>query len=147
MKSNTTRKLKIKLPKGWFIKDHADTKSFTCSKLVSGTPGHLRITLSQPGGKNTARPTSSELLEMSRALGAGHNPGSILNEDSGENAYGNFGTIAFSTDESPYTQIWNISNGKEHIHATYTAKNAPDPLEIAEASRIVSGIRKKFLFW
>lgn len=147
-------RLNVRLPEGWADHSHENPDGPpTYLRDLSDEPGPLQISLTLYEGGEIPNPSEQTLVEMCRELGEQHALGRPTQENSGECAFGKFGTVIFRTSESPRIQFWRLSNGKDFVLATHVCSVEPEPVEVQEAEQIVKALtleavpKPKWKFW
>jgi hypothetical protein len=112
----------------------------TYIRYTSDCPGSLQISFATYKGGKEPNPSKNDLLDMSKNFGTNNNLGNLIEEESGNCAFGQYATAIFASEEYPRVQIWHLSNGKDFILITHICPEQPDKAEIIEAKEIVLNI-------
>ena len=74
------------------------------------------------------------------AINQGKDFGELVDSSGGACCFGVFGTAVFRSENYPRTQIWILTNGRDHILATHICNEVPAPGEVAEVEQIASSL-------
>jgi len=80
-------------------------------------------------------------LQVFAAQFARKSGGLVSESNTGECAFGRFGTAVFKAREFQYCQCWTITDGIHFILATYICDAMPDPDELRDVSAMALSLR------
>jgi len=131
-------KLALSKPAYWVDVSQAGKPSTYCtSPGASENVLQVSYTENKSGIKlEPTPPLEKMVLQQVQKLGV-----SVLSSESGECAYGVFGSSVGSTDRFPHFQMWLISNGTHFITATFTCNVPPTQEELRDVSTAIASLQ------
>lgn len=66
--------------------------------------------------------------------------GDLVESSCGTCGFGIYGTAIFRSPPHPRSQLWILTNGRDHILATHVSSEQPPPEEIAEVEQIAQSL-------
>ncbi len=129
--------IKVRLLPGWIdaSKDNPHGPP-TFVRESSKCSGALQVSQAEYVRGAVPNPSERDLIEMSRTFGM--NFGDIVESQSGGCKFGKFGMTVYRSAETPHSQVWYLSDGKDFIMVTHLCGGEePDPQELIEVNQIV----------
>ena len=104
-----------------------------------GSTGTFQVSWAEYRADKPLRPLDNEGIRQF-AVNHGVEFGELVDSSSGACGFGIFGTAVFRSEKFPRTQIWILTNGRDHILATHICSEVPAPAEVAEVQQIASSL-------
>ena len=137
------KKIKIPFPNNWIdVSNENPNGAPTFIKENIEEPGVLQITYTEYISGEIPNPSYADLINLSKSIGNKNEEfGNCINENYQECNFGKFGYVEFNSTVFPFSSIWNISDSKSFIFATYICSTIQSDKEIIEVYNILKGIR------
>ena len=132
------RNLKVSLLPNWAdVSDKNPDGPLTYVRSSSGLANPLQISYSLYKGGKIPNPSDEQLVELAKGLESVLGDCKLVSTSYGKCDFGKYGSAVFSSEGTPYTKSWYLSNGKDFIRATFICTTSPKDVEISEADKIV----------
>jgi hypothetical protein len=131
--------LKIQLPTNWY--QCQSQQGPTSFHRHDSTSAFQVSSAEYKGEQALSKRGTDELKQM--AIGFGRKTGfgeNVVESAGGPCAFGNFGTAVFRSVSHPRTQVWIITDGRDHILATHICSDEPDPVEVQETQEMARSL-------
>lgn len=132
---------KVTLPKNWIFlsnREFADSLSFV--NLKNTESGVLQLSITKYKSGSVPNPTFKDLSNLVKKQADNAGLYNIKYQDYGKCNFGIYGRIDYSNNEIPFFSIWQLTNGKDFIMATYINYSEFNPVECGVISNIIKSI-------